>query len=139
MQRDLYLTVGLPRSGKTTWAQSFVFPVVNSDAVRWTLSGSRKVVQSAEGFVWGIMHLMVGSLFDAGHSQVIVDATNATKARRARWSNSEWATTLVYFDASIDECIQRADGDQELIDKINQVAMIFEPPDRSEGFKIWNE
>jgi len=38
----LILTVGLPRSGKSTWAAKKGFPIVSPDAIRLAMHGMRK-------------------------------------------------------------------------------------------------
>lgn len=83
-ERILIVTVGLPRSGKSTWAKRQTFPVVNPDAIRLALHGQR-FYGPAEPFVWATAKLMVRSLFGAAHRKVIVDATNCTRKRRDEW------------------------------------------------------
>ena len=73
--KTLILTVGLPRSGKSTWAMQQGYPVVNPDSIRLALHGHRFREESEE-HVWAIAKTMVNSLFIAGHDKVIVDATN---------------------------------------------------------------
>jgi predicted kinase len=103
----LLMTVGLPRSGKSTWARSTGLPVVNPDSIRLALHGQRFVKQ-AEGMVWTVAHLMVDALFLAGHRTVILDATNVTAFRRAEWQSPDYFQAYVLFDTPMDECIRRA-------------------------------
>jgi predicted kinase len=49
----LILTVGLPRSGKSSWSRQQTFPVVNPDSIRLALHGLR-FAPEAEPFVWAI-------------------------------------------------------------------------------------
>lgn len=109
----LILTVGLPRSGKTTWALDHSrrcgVPVVNPDSIRLALHG-QAYVPEAEPFVWAIAKTMVRALFLAGHPTVIVDATNGTRKRRDDWKSSKWATQFKVFSTDKDECIRRADA-----------------------------
>lgn len=124
----LLVTVGLPRSGKTTWARSIGAPVVNPDSIRLALHGQR-FQALAEPFVWAAAQLMVRALFLAGHATVIIDATNTTQKRRAIWLSDEWDTFFAPITASRDVCIQRAEaiGDIEIIPVINRMADQFEP------------
>jgi len=71
----LILTVGFPRSGKTTWALQQGHPVVNRDAIRKALH-DHDYIQSAEDMVSAIEIYMVKALFLAGHTTVIVDSTH---------------------------------------------------------------
>ena len=105
----LWMTVGLPRSGKSTWAISQTFPIVNPDSIRLALHG-QPFIGSAEPFVWAIAKCMVNALFIAGHRNVILDATNTTRQRRDQWKSDNWSRKFVKFLGSIDKqiCINRA-------------------------------
>ena len=119
----LILTVGLPRSGKSTWARAHGAPIVCPDAIRLAMHGQR-FVDSAEPFVWATAKLMVMALFRAGHETVIVDATNVSKKRRREWEalvqpdGKPWLARVEFkvFDASPEECVRRAhaEGDDEI-------------------------
>jgi predicted kinase len=127
-QPVLYVTVGLPNSGKSTWAQKTNLPVVNPDSIRLALHGQR-FVESAEPLVWAIAEVMVSALFRAGHSAVVLDATNNTRKRRERWIDRPWRTVFVLFDLSAEECCQRArdEGDEAIIPVIERMATEREP------------
>jgi predicted kinase len=103
----LYMTVGLPQSGKSTWARQQGHPVVNPDSIRLALHGM-PFVGLAEPFVWAIAKVMVRALFLAGHDAVILDATNVTRKRRDEWKSKDWARSFVEFIESVDVCKQRA-------------------------------
>lgn len=126
----LICTVGLPRSGKSTWAQSFEgrIPIVNPDAIRYALHGQRYQAL-AEDFVWAIAKVMVRALFAAGHSTVIVDATNTTRRRRDEWQNKGWVTKFKVIDTPEDVCQHRAleEGDADILPIIAKMAEQWEP------------
>jgi predicted kinase len=107
----LIVTVGLPRAGKSTWARAFSrqhgIPVVSPDAIRLALHG-QTYASEAEPFVAAIAKTMVRSLFLAGHSVVIVDATHMTRKRRDAWKSPKWTTRFKVFATPKDECIRRA-------------------------------
>lgn len=132
----LIMTVGLPRSGKSTWAREYAAqhntPVVNPDSIRLALHG-QAFVASAEPMVWAVAHLMVSSLFKAGHATVILDATNITEHRRKDWRSREWMCHYVCFTAPRDECIRRAraQGQEELVPIIERMASSLEWPEPS--------
>jgi predicted kinase len=130
----LYVTVGLPRSGKTTWAQKTNLPVVNPDAIRLALHGQR-YVEEAEPMVWAIAEVMVRALFRAGHAQVVLDATNNTRKRRARWIGKEWHPVFVLFGIDKETCISRAhaEGDAMILPIIERMDAEHEPVGRDEG------
>lgn len=107
--KKLLLTVGLPRSGKSTAARSWGYPIVNPDSIRVALHG-QPFVGEAEPFVWAIAKCMVRALFLAGHTRVVLDATNTTRQRRADWKSRSWNRLFIQFgDRHMrDECITRA-------------------------------
>ena len=104
-EKTLIMTVGLPRSGKSTWAKKQGHPIVNPDAVRLAFHGSA-FVPSAEKMVWTICHYMAKSLFLAGHDKVILDACNNTRASRDNWRGS-WNVEFQTFTATAKECADR--------------------------------
>ena len=131
----LILTVGLPRSGKTTWAKAQSHPVVNPDSIRLALHG-KPFIPEAEGFVWAISYLMARALFLAGHNCVIVDATNNTEKRRVEWKRRFKDCNIEYkpFTTPKDVCIQRAkdSGREDLISVIERMADQMEPINQKE-------
>lgn len=124
----LICTVGLPRSGKSTWAKSQAYPIVNPDSVRLAIHGQRFVAE-AEPFVWATVKAMVRALFLAGHDRVILDATNTTRKRRDEWRSKEWATFFRHFDTPEGVCYDRAEaaGDIGICPIIARMAEQFEP------------
>lgn len=107
MTQTLHLMVGLPRSGKSTKARELGYPIVEPDAIRMVMHGT-PWKPNMESLVWSHAHIMVESLFQAGHEDVIVDATNHTRRRRDEWTSSQWAIRLHVVDTPTEVCIQRA-------------------------------
>jgi predicted kinase len=124
----LICTVGLPRSGKSTWARTQAYPIVCPDEIRTALHGHRFIAE-AEPFVWAIATVMVRSLFASGHKFVILDACNTTRKRRDPWQSKEWATRFKHIETSADDCEIRAAKEQDLdiVSIINRMAENFEP------------
>ena len=102
----LILTVGLPRSGKTTWALKQGYPIVNPDGIRLALHG-KPFISSAEPFVWAIAKCMVRALFNAGHETIILDATNTTTKRRDEWINDDWELDIYVIPTPKSVCLER--------------------------------
>jgi predicted kinase len=106
----LILTVGLPRSGKSTWAKKQGCPIVSSDALRlsifgklWWAPGEQQVLASAR--------TMVRALFFAGHDTVIFDSMNLSPDARRFWlptSDCPWTMNYRYMQTLEATCIQRA-------------------------------
>jgi len=120
--KTLILTVGLPRSGKSTWSKKSGYPIVNPDSIRLALY-NRPFIKECEPMVWTITRYMIKSLFIAGHEIVVLDATNLKKTDRIKWISKDWECQYQYFDTSAKVCIERAlDGGKEyLIDVINRM------------------
>ncbi len=129
--------VGLPRSGKSTWAKSQEYPIVSKDAIRLALHGER-YLQAAEYFVETLGQLMIRSMFHAGHDIVIADETNVTRKRRDRWKSEEWSTYFKHVPTPEDVCIERALSldDPDIIPIIEYMSSVFEPLEHDEGVYI---
>lgn len=124
----LQMTVGLPLSGKTTYAKSTGYPIVCPDAIRLALHGER-FIGNAEPMVWAIAKYMVAALFEAGHDDVVLDATNTTAKRRAEWIDKRWMRAFVPIPTTFDECMRRAkaNNDDRIIPTIEKMHKQFEP------------
>jgi len=128
--RRLICTVGLPRSGKSTWSRLVGFPICSPDAIRYSLYG-QVFIREAEDMVWTIAKYMVKSLFIAGHKTVVLDATNLTPGMRNQWISSEWKTEWKIFNTDVDTCITRAIAGErhDLIDVIKRFNERYYPID----------
>lgn len=124
--KELVVTVGLPRSGKSTWAKTTGCPIVNRDSIRLALHGEQ-YLQPAENMVSVIEECMVNALFLAGHETVIVDACHHTEKRRKRWEEfCEKGNILVlgfkFFATDKETCIERAGDDNVIIPVIERMS-----------------
>ena len=141
IEQRLIVLVGLPRSGKSTWAKGQKdAPIVCPDAIRYALHGQR-FAPEAEEHVFAIAKTMVRALFLAGHKRVIVDATNTTKKRRDFWKNqpsdgkASWVVEFVLIATPAVVCKQRAtaEGDEAILPVIDRMAAQWEAIDKDEG------
>jgi len=112
--KKLIVTVGLPRSGKSTWAKKQNLPIVSRDAIRLALHGER-FIPVAEDMVRILAHYMTKSLFLAGCTTVILDECNITQKLRDKWTTSEWETEFKIFYTSENICIKRAELENDTI------------------------
>jgi predicted kinase len=126
--KTLIAMVGLPRSGKSTWAKKAGHPIVSPDAIRLALHGQRFAAE-AEPFVWAIAKAMVRSLFLAGHAAVVLDACNNTRKRRDEWKSKDWELVFKVIDITADTCLNRAiaEGDEYIIETIKRMSAEHEP------------
>lgn len=111
MKRRLIMMIGLPRSGKSTWAfemgKELGAPIVASDAMRLAVYGRRWWAQS-EHLVWAHCKTMVIALFETGYDTVILDSTNTTENYRREWYQLCDEVEYVYVSTPVDECKRRA-------------------------------
>lgn len=122
----LIATVGLPRSGKSTWAKALPFPIVNRDAIRLALHGER-FLKDAEVMVKTFALYMIKSLFLAGHKYVVLDETNTTRERRDFWAKGgKWTTYFKAMTTSAERCKERAGDDGEILRVIDGMELGWE-------------
>lgn len=105
----LYVTMGLPASGKSTWAKSV-------DALRWNNDDMRKMMTGAsfvkkiDGFINTARDTFVASAL-AGGKDVVVDNTNLNpihSRKLARIAQEHHATfSIKVFDAPVSVCVDR--------------------------------
>ncbi len=121
--KKLICTVGLPYSGKTTWALEQKSPIVCPDAIRLAIHG-HKFIASAEPYIWAIAKTMVVSLFHAGHNTIILDACNTSYKKRDEWLEPDWMTRFHLVKTTENECVRRAkiNLDQEILPIITKMA-----------------
>jgi predicted kinase len=127
----LRITVGLPRSGKSTWAREQGLPIVCPDAVRLALHGERFLAKP-EPMVWLLVYLMVEALFIAGCNEIIIDATNVNAKSRDQWVKKfpDAEVDLKVFDTSPAECKRRAlyTDQADLLPVIDRMAAQWDLP-----------
>lgn len=102
----LHLVVGLPRAGKSTLCRTLGFPVVETDAIRKVLR-CFPFDAKREPEVWELAHNMVAALFEAGHTDVILDSVSHTSESRNAWCIYERVFHEVRTSCA--ECCTRAE------------------------------
>lgn len=124
----LIVTVGLPRSGKSTWAIRQGHPIVCPSSIRKAMHGQR-YIKEAEPLIWATAKIMVNQLFLSGHDTVILDATNITAEHRSYWCSHQWKTIFRFFDVDELTCRARATEmhDFAILPIISEMASQFEP------------
>jgi hypothetical protein len=133
MKPVLILTVGLPKSGKSTWARrQRKFPIVSLEQVELAMRDCS--VEPAD--LMKIAKVMVKSLFGAGHRCVILDGTHTTQSERDAWLDANWDVCLKPMATSKAECIRLAAGNMELISAIERMAENFEL--QADGDLMWD-
>jgi predicted kinase len=116
---ELVITIGLPASGKTTWADEFIqnnknYVNVNRDDIRLMLSGRagyNKFSKQREDMVTTIQKSTAALALTGGRS-VIVSDTNLNVGRNANWMNfaHEHGATFrekLFTDTPLGVCLER--------------------------------
>ena len=128
-EKVLICTVGLPRSGKSTFCNQHISsaPIVNPDSVRLAMHGQRFIAET-EPFVWATVKVMIKALFRAGHNCVIFDATNTGADLRKNMRSSEYRSVYKVIKEDPEICKQRAiaDGMEDLIPIIDRMHEFYD-------------
>ena len=109
----LYIMVGVPGSGKTTFAKKLATARdaihISSDAIRKALTGDENN-QTANKLVFPMMHTGIRVALKNGHN-VIADATNITERNRymlvMQAAGTMARVVFVVMDTPFSECLER--------------------------------
>ena len=137
----LTILVGLPASGKSTYAQQHNNSntvVLSSDEIRKELLHNEQD-QSNNSFIFGQLYSRARAQLDIGNN-VIIDATNINVFERARvlqnFRNYNVHKVAIFFDTPIEECIERDKKRERTVgaDVIEYYYNKFQKPTKTEGF-----
>lgn len=99
--------MGLPRSGKSTWARDQSWPIVCPDAIRLATHG-QFFYAPMEPWIWAMAYTMVESLFLSGHRVVLFDSCALTLKSRDELRRHGWDCRFKFFNTDLDVCLKRA-------------------------------
>lgn len=131
----LYVLIGLPGSGKSTWARDFVkrndnAVIVNRDSYRSMIKGGNYIFDKKfEGVIKTSCYDLANMFLVAGFD-VIVDETNLTRHKRHELINNtcfmdgkKHEVVGVFFAVDIKDCLVRRMNDPRgySVDKWNEV------------------
>lgn len=131
----LYVMVGLPGSGKSTYAKTLGCPIVSSDAVRAELYGNESIQGSAHE-VFNIVHKRINDYLREGKS-CVYDATNLSIKNRNPWPNiPECRKVAIVVDTPYAQCLERNATRKRKVPEnvIARMAKKFQMPTAKEGF-----
>ena len=148
MNNTLYITVGLPGSGKSTYVKNFIkdkdIEYLSSDSLR-AVYGKSEEDQTVTPLVFGHIKKKVDELLKDGKN-VLVDATSVNRKER-----SDYINTAKKYGAKVVAIVFKMDR-QGLIDRnkkrgeqggrvvpdfvINKMLAKFEEPSYSEGIDV---
>ena len=131
--------VGLPASGKSTWAAAQGHGVLSSDSVRHLLSGD-ETNQAIHAAVFTTLRYLLRKRLELGAPATIIDATNLLPKHRKPWIKVARAhhaeVEAVYFPTPLDECLRRNATRPRVVPAaaIAGMAAHLTPPNPAEGF-----
>jgi len=111
MTSTVYMTVGLPASGKSSWvkknAEKLEATVLSSDRIREAWYGSEEI-QGDSQKIFDHIYKKTKELLKEGKN-VIIDATNISQKRRLQFVRefNEFNKVAVYFNTDYFTCIKR--------------------------------
>ena len=137
--QTIILLVGLPGSGKSTWAAQQGTAVLSSDAIRHQLADDA-TDQSIHGRVFATMRYLLRNRLAIGRPATYIDATHLTPEERhpyaqiAAWYGAD--LEAVFFDVPVEDCIARNRCRERTVpeDAIRMMAAKLRPPSLEEGF-----
>jgi predicted kinase len=128
--------VGLPGSGKSTWAAKQGLPVLSSDAIR-ELIADDVGDQTIHRQVFAAIRFLLKQRIAAGRPVTCIDATHLTPwERRAYLRMKDVAVEAVYFDVPAEVCKERNRRRKRVVpdEVIDKMARKLVRPTRAEGF-----
>ena len=131
--------VGLPGSGKSTWAAAQPITVLSSDTIRQLLAGDA-TNQQIHKEVFRTLRFLLRRRLELGAPATIIDATNLLPIHRKpfiKLAHSLGADAeAVYFDTPLEECLRRNATRSRVVppEVITALAAKLRPPTPAEGF-----
>ena len=135
----LTLLVGLPGSGKSTYARERGLPVVSSDDLRQLLLDDA-TDQSQNRRMFALLRQVVRTRIEIERPHTVLDATNLSTRERRTWIKLAQLygaeVQAIYFDTPVEICKQRNRKRARNVpeDVIDMMAARMRPPSIEEGF-----
>ena len=131
--------VGLPGSGKSTWAAAQPITALSSDAIRQLLADD-VTNQQIHHEVFRTLRFLLRRRLELGAPATIIDATSLLPVHRKpfiKLAHSLGAyAEAVYFDTPLEECLRRNATRSRAVppEVITALAAKLRPPTLAEGF-----
>lgn len=150
MKQVVYLCVGLPGSGKSTWANKKVqeekdIVIINQDFIRTMLKGEYFYDKKYEPLVHKIAVNSLISAMDLGFN-VILDQTNVSRDRRKFWvelikNKPDYQVIYVHFGEFVNNLENRMKDPKGLTKEewenaIYTLKSLYQPPLKEEGYDL---
>lgn len=135
------MLIGLPASGKSTYAASLEDAVVvSSDAIREELLGDVSDQERNDKVFLEVGRRVKAALSEGAVGTVVLDATNISKKRRVAFlkelSKYDCEKCAVWFAVPYAECLRRNASRERVVPEhaIAKMLLNFNPPSKTEGF-----
>src|SRR5713101_3525556 len=139
-RQTIVVLVGLPGSGKSTYAERLGFTPLSSDLIRQLLADD-VTDQSIHGRVFNCMRYLLRHRLAIGRRATYLDATHLIPAERQPYIRiAHWygcAVEAVFLDVPLDICMERNRGRARVVQEeaVRAGAAKRGPPPVGEGFR----
>lgn len=134
-KNKMFVLIGIPGAGKSTWATAQRLPVISSDAIRGELYGDESV-QGDGALVFSIVHKRLSEAIK--HGDTIFDATNVSRRSDLFTKYGDKCDLIaVYFDTPLEVAKERNHNRSRVVPDfvIERMAKRLVAPKKEEGWK----
>jgi len=135
----LVVLVGLPGSGKTTWAAWQPYSVLSSDAIRQLIADD-PTIQTIHRQVFGTLRSLARQRLELRRPVTCIDSTALTRWERRPWlrlaDDADCEAEAIFFDTPLEICLARNAHRDRVVpaEVVSDMAHRLEPPSINEGF-----